>query len=60
MECITTKQTAGQWGITIRRVPALCVNGRTDGAKFVKSAFTFDTPNIILPSDPGIGVEMNF
>jgi hypothetical protein len=33
MEYITTKQTAEQWGITIRRVQALCVNGQIEGTK---------------------------
>jgi hypothetical protein len=33
MEYITTKQAAELWGITIRRVQALCQNGQIDGAK---------------------------
>jgi len=33
MDYITPKQAAGLWGISERRVEALCANGRIDGAE---------------------------
>jgi hypothetical protein len=32
MDWITTKQAADEWGITVRRVQALCDNGQVNGA----------------------------
>jgi excisionase family DNA binding protein len=32
LDWITPQQAADQWGITDRRVQALCVNGQIDGA----------------------------
>jgi excisionase family DNA binding protein len=32
LDWITPQQAAEQWGITDRRVQALCINGRIDGA----------------------------
>ena len=32
LDWITPQQAADQWGITDRRVQALCVNGQVDGA----------------------------
>jgi hypothetical protein len=32
MDWITTKQAAEEWGITVRRVQALCENGKVKGA----------------------------
>jgi hypothetical protein len=35
LEWITTQQAAEKWGITARRVEALCVNGQVDGVQRV-------------------------
>ena len=32
INCITPQQASKQWGITDRRVQALCANGKIDGA----------------------------
>ena len=37
MEFLSVKQTSEKWGISVRRISTLCVEGRIDGAKKVGS-----------------------
>ena len=52
---ITTQQAAEKWGVTIRRVQALCKNGQIDGVMRVGSSW-------LIPKDlpkPTDGRERN-
>lgn len=44
LDWVTAEQAADKWGITARRVQALCVNGQVDGARRLGRAW-------IIPKD---------
>ena len=50
MGFLSIKQTSEKWGISIRRINTLCVEGRIDGAKKVGSYWAIPE-NAIKPVD---------